>query len=75
VLYQLSYLGTVYGKKSEALLQDRSRKIKLPGRLIEDFFFPSRHSTTNDVAEANRDPFGYSLRRGDSQKATDVSIA
>jgi hypothetical protein len=27
------------------------------------------------VAEANRDPFGYSLRRGDSQKATDVSIA
>jgi hypothetical protein len=31
VLYQLSYLGTVHGKKSEALLQDRPRKIKLPG--------------------------------------------
>jgi hypothetical protein len=30
VLYQLSYLGTVCGKKSEALLQDRPRKIKLP---------------------------------------------
>jgi hypothetical protein len=31
VLYQLSYLGTSHGKKSEALLQDRPRKIKLPG--------------------------------------------
>ena len=31
VLYQLSYLGTVHDKKSEALLQDHQRKIKLPG--------------------------------------------
>ena len=31
MLYQLSYLGTVCGKKSEALLQDRPIKIKLPG--------------------------------------------
>jgi hypothetical protein len=31
VLYQLSYLGTVFGKESEALLQDSQRKIKLPG--------------------------------------------
>ena len=30
MLYQLSYLGTVNGKKSEALLQDRQTKIKLP---------------------------------------------
>ena len=29
MLYRLSYLGTVHGKKSEALLQDRPRKIKL----------------------------------------------
>ena len=31
MLYQLSYLGTIFGKESEALLQDRQRKIKLPG--------------------------------------------
>ena len=31
VLYQLSYLGTVCGKKSEALIQDHPIKIKLPG--------------------------------------------
>jgi hypothetical protein len=34
VLYQLSYLGTGHGKNSEALLQDRSRKIKLPGHSL-----------------------------------------
>ena len=31
MLYQLSYLGTVCGKKSEALIQDHPIKIKLPG--------------------------------------------
>ena len=36
MLYQLSYLGTVHGKKSEALLQDRSRKIKLPGHPLSE---------------------------------------
>ena len=36
MLYQLSYLGTVQGKKSEALLQDRPRKIKLPGHPLSE---------------------------------------
>ena len=36
MLYQLSYLGTVQGKKSEALLQDRPRKIKLPGQPLSE---------------------------------------
>jgi hypothetical protein len=39
VLYQLSYLGTVQDKKSEALLQDRSRKIKLPGHPLSERSF------------------------------------
>ena len=36
MLYQLSYLGTVHGKKRKALLQDRQRKIKLPGHLLSE---------------------------------------
>jgi hypothetical protein len=39
VLYQLSYLGTVQDKKSEALLQDRPRKIKLPGHPLSERSF------------------------------------
>jgi hypothetical protein len=31
VLYQLSYLGTSHGKMGDAELQDRQKKIKLPG--------------------------------------------
>ena len=45
MLYQLSYLGTVNGKKSEALLQDRQTKIK---RMSID---PLREPTKQVVAE------------------------
>ena len=39
MLYQLSYLGTVHVKKSEALLQDRQRKIKRPVHLLTERAF------------------------------------
>jgi len=51
VLYRLSYLGTVHGKKSEALLQDRLRKIKLLA--IHSLREPSKQAVA-EREQANR---------------------
>jgi hypothetical protein len=50
VLYQLSYLGTVHGKKIKEPLQDRPRKIKRPGHLLSEGDFD---------AVADREVYNY----------------
>ena len=53
MLYQLSYLGTVCGKKSDALLQDHPTKIKLLGH--------SRSEVASEQAVAEREGFEPSV--------------
>jgi hypothetical protein len=61
VLYQLSYLGTVQGKKSEALLQDRPRKIKLPGQPLSEGALKAGCGGEESVAPSLNDALAFQL--------------